>query len=256
MRATCAMPTTRCHIGANEAAASYLNVAAIVSAAARRGCRCRAPGLRISRRERQLRPRVRRRRADVHRAVRRKPSRSWAARPRRGPRRSRRECRSSPAPRDRSMVRRAPNEIAAAASAVGYPLMVKAVAGGGGKGMRVVESRRCPCFGRADGPFRGGVGVRRHRGLFRAPADAAAAHRNPAARRSSWHRRAVRRARMLDSAAPSEGGRRIAVARRDPAAARAHGRGRRRGGQRRRTTPTRAPSSSCSTRTARSISSR
>ena len=31
-------------------------------------------------------------------------------------------------------------QIAAAASAVGYPLMVKAVAGGGGKGMRVVES--------------------------------------------------------------------------------------------------------------------
>jgi acetyl-CoA carboxylase, biotin carboxylase subunit len=34
-----------------------------------------------------------------------------------------------------------PDEIARAADAVGYPLLVKAVAGGGGKGMRVVESR-------------------------------------------------------------------------------------------------------------------
>src|SRR5687767_9344630 len=32
------------------------------------------------------------------------------------------------------------NEIAAIASRVGYPVMVKAVAGGGGKGMRVVRS--------------------------------------------------------------------------------------------------------------------
>jgi acetyl-CoA carboxylase biotin carboxylase subunit len=33
-----------------------------------------------------------------------------------------------------------PDDVARAAAAVGYPLMVKAVAGGGGKGMRVVES--------------------------------------------------------------------------------------------------------------------
>jgi acetyl/propionyl-CoA carboxylase alpha subunit len=45
----------------------------------------------------------------------------------------------------RSTARRATDEIARRGGAVGYPLMVKAVAGGGGKGMRVVESRE-PCL--------------------------------------------------------------------------------------------------------------
>ena len=53
------------------------------------------------------------------------------------------------------------------------------------------------------------------RRLPRAADRAAAAHRDPAARRSPRHRRAVRRARVLDPAAPSEGGRGVAVARGD-----------------------------------------
>ena len=97
--------------------------------------------------------------------------------------------------------------------------------------MRVVESADALRLGRADRAIGGRVGVRRYRGLLRAAAVAPAARRDPAARRPSRHRRAVRRARVLDSAAPSESGRGIAVARREPAAARAHGRGRRRGGQ-------------------------
>ena len=55
-------------------------------------------------------------------------------------------------------------------------------------------------------------GVRRRGGLPRAPADAAAPRRGAAARRPSRHGAAVRRARVLDPAAASEGRRRDAVA--------------------------------------------
>ena len=96
---------------------------------------------------------------------------------------------------------------------IGYPLLVKAVAGGGGKGMRVVE--------RADELLNAVRTARSEAGsafgdtavYFERRLHAAAAHRDPAARRSLRHGRAVRRARVLDPAAPSEGGRGIAVAR-------------------------------------------
>ena len=86
-----------------------------------------------------------RRRADVHRAVARRHRADGQQDRGARPPRSRPACRSSPAPNGRSTrTRRARTRSRAAAAQVGYPLMVKAVAGGGGKGMRVVESRRRP----------------------------------------------------------------------------------------------------------------
>ena len=74
-------------------------------------------------------------------------------------------------------------EIARAADRIGYPLLVKAVAGGGGKGMRTVVDRAELERGRASRAVRSGHRVRRHRGLPRAAAFAAAARRSPAPRR-------------------------------------------------------------------------
>ena len=93
-------------------------------------------------------------------------------------------------------------------------------------------------------------------GLPRAAADAAAPHRGAAARRRARHRAAVRRARVLDPAAASEGRRGDAVARGVAGAARGDDVGGRGGRAGPSATPTPARSSSCSTRTAASISSR
>ena len=114
--------------------------------------------------------------------------------------------------------------------AVGYPLLVKAVAGGGGKGH--AHGRPTPPISPAPCAPRGRKrgGVRRRGGLPRTPADPAAPHRSAAPRRRARHGAAVRRARVLDSAAASESRRGDAVACRVAGAARAHHvrRGRRR----------------------------
>ncbi len=72
----------------------------------------------------------------------RRPSRSarWPSRSRPSASSVPREYRSCPAP---SVAADDPvDDLAAAGAAVGYPLLVKAVAGGGGKGMRLVERGR------------------------------------------------------------------------------------------------------------------
>ena len=176
-----------------------------------------------------------------------------AARERGDPRRRAGRARHRAAARRRAPRR---GDRARRPSAIGYPLVVKAVAGGGGKGMRVVDGAGGPARGDPHGAVRGRLRVRRHRRLPRAADRAAAPHRDSAARRSPRHGRAVRRARVLDPAAPPEGGRGVAVDRGDAGAARADGGGRGRRGARRSATPTPARSSSCSTRTARSTSSR
>ena len=94
------------------------------------------------------------------------------------------------------------------------PLIVKAAAGGGGRGMRIVRSRGRARRRARRGAARGAGGVRRRPRLPRALPRAAAARRDPAARRRARHRARARRARVLGAAPPPEGARGVAVDRR------------------------------------------
>ncbi len=91
-------------------------------------------------------------------------------------------------------------------------MIVKAIAGGGGRGMRVVRDAGELAKAFEDGAARSRGGVRRRRRLHREVRRAAAPHRVPDSRRSSRRGRPPRRARVLDPAPPPEADRRVAVA--------------------------------------------
>ena len=137
-----------------------------------------------------------------------------------------------------------------------YPLFVKAVAGGGGRGMRRVDDPRGPARGGRDLHARGRGRLRRPDRLHRAGRRRPAAHRGADPRRRRGQRDPPLRARLLGAATPPEGRRDRARAQPRPRAARPDVR--RRGALRRRrsATATPAPSSSCSTPTATTSSSR
>ena len=175
------------HIGPSEAARSYLRIDAIIDAARRSGADAVHPGYGF------LAENAAFARAcqdagltfigpspDVIALM----GSKTAARARRD---ARRRCRSCPAPSSRSTPDAPDDEMPRLAEGIGYPLVVKAVAGGGGKGMRVVETRRCAAAGDPDRPIGGRLRVRRHRGLPRAPHRPAPPHRDPAAGRPPRH---------------------------------------------------------------------
>ena len=111
------------------------------------------------------------------------------------------------------------------ARALGYPLLVKAAAGGGGRGMRRVESQRGPGRGDRSGSARGARGVRRRQRFRRTVLGWRAARRGAGARRLLGQRGAPVRARVLDPAATPEADRGGARAVPRAGGARAHVRG-------------------------------
>ena len=90
---------------------------------------------------------------------------------------------------------------------IGYPVLIKAVAGGGGRGMRRVDKHADFDDALAAAPARGGIRVRRSAGADREVHRGAAPHRDPGVRR--WRRAGdpPQRARLLAAAPPPEGDR-------------------------------------------------
>ena len=130
---------------------------------------------------------------------------------------------------------------------LGFPVLVKAAAGGGGKGMRIVRSAEEYDEAVAVGPARGRLGLRRRHDPGGEVRRARPAHRGAGHRRPPRHRPAPLRARLLDPAPAPEGARGGARADHRPGHPRpGHRCG---GGPGRGTsaTPTPAPWSSCST---------
>ena len=147
-------------------------------------------------------------------------------------------------------------EVVALGEELGYPLVVKAAAGGGGKGMQVVASPDEAASAFESAQREGRVVLRRRGRLRRALPRGPAPRRGAGARRRARQRDPPRRARLHDPAPPPEARRGDAVAggvARAPRADRAD-RGRRRARRRLPLAPGR--SRGCSRRTATTTSSR
>ena len=93
------------------------------------------------------------------------------------------------------------------AEAIGFPLLVKAAAGGGGRGMRRVAEAERVARGTGGGLGRGAVRLRRRCRLPRARDPPGAPHRGPVAGRLDRSGHRPRRAGLLAPASPPEAGR-------------------------------------------------
>ena len=95
--------------------------------------------------------------------------------------------------------------LVAQAADIGFPIFVKAVAGGGGRGMRRVETPGALAARDRRGDARGGRGFRRRARVPRAGRRAPASHRGADPRRRDGSHRPPVRARLLGAAPPPEG---------------------------------------------------
>ena len=164
-------------IGPPAAADSYLRISNVIAAAETTGCEAVHPGYGFLVGERRVRARLRRERPRLHRAAGGRHRARWATRCRRRTRCARPACRSFPAPKG---SRRSPR-FASQRGELGFPVLLKATAGGGGKGMRVVD-RSDGARGRIRRRERRGRGrVRRRVAVPREGARAGAPRRDPGA---------------------------------------------------------------------------
>ena len=171
----------------------------------------------------------------LRRARGRSCSTSWATR---WPRESWRARRASRCSREATRPVMPGPEAHALAESLGYPVIVKASMGGGGRGMRVVESADGARCGARPGAARGGHGLRRSRRLHREVRPQGQAHRGAAPGRPARQPRASLRARLLGAAPASEDRRDCAGAQPRPGGAR-----------RRSATPPCGSAGTCGTRT-------
>ena len=196
-------------IGPPPAAKSYLNIDALIKAALDSGAEAVHPGYgflsenaKFAAGGGERRPDLRRphARSDPHHG-------QQVARARDGG-----EGRCAHRAGQRRRGRDASTRRVAAAAKIGYPVMIKASAGGGGRGIRVAndaeELRKQMSVAQAEAQ----VGIRRQERLSRALHPARAPRRGPGAGR--WPRRgALLRARVLAAAPAAEDSRRGALAR-------------------------------------------
>ena len=97
------------------------------------------------------------------------------------------------------------DDALAIGKAIGFPVLVKAAAGGGGRGMKVAQTADDLMMALSTAGQRGQVGVRRRLGLSRKIPAEAAPHRDPDSRRRPRRRDPSRRARLLAAAPSPEG---------------------------------------------------
>ena len=102
-------------------------------------------------------------------------------------------------------------EALAAAEEIGYPLMLKATAGGGGRGIRMVASP-ADLPRPISAPATRRAGLRQRQRVPRAAGHRGAPRRGADDRRQPRHRLGARRARLLDPAAQPEGHRGVLFA--------------------------------------------
>ena len=178
-------------------------------------------GLRLPVGERRLRARLRRRQASSSSARRPTPSLPWATR--RSPSGScwRPACHACPGYQGGDQ---ADAMLAREAERIGFPVMVKAAAGGGGRGMRLVPSKKRAARRTRRGARGGHKRLRLRRADPREGRGRRAPRRDPDPRRRARGLHPSGRARLLGAAAASEGARGGALARRRSGPARAHGR--------------------------------
>ena len=151
-------------IGPRPARESYLNIPRIIAAAEITGADAIHPGLRLPRRERRVRRDLRGVEHHVHRPDRgADPRDGRQGRGAQGDDRRRRADRPGHArARSRTSTRRSSSR-----ATIGFPVIIKAAAGGGGKGMRVAHGRRRLRALVPARALRGAVGVRQRRRLRR-----------------------------------------------------------------------------------------